>query len=74
LTVGKGIDTLSGYFDAELLHVRMKFTDYAKFYSRHLDAIRKLQSITIKIISADMEVGLIGIKFNDIKEFKNELL
>ena len=74
MTVGKGMDALSGYFDAELLHVRMEFTDYAKFYSLPLDAIRKLQSITIQIIAADMEVGLIDIKFNNISEFKNNVL
>jgi hypothetical protein len=50
------MDALSGYFYAALLRVRMKITDYAKFYSLPLDAIRKLQSTTIKIIAGDMEV------------------
>lgn len=61
LIVGKNIDALSNFFATELMPVKMKNTDYAKIYTIPANPDKILQSFTVKLNAADIEIGMLGV-------------
>ena len=61
LICGKNIDALSKFFAPDLIPIRMKNTDYAKIYSLPINPDKVLESFTIKLDAADIQIGLMGV-------------
>ncbi len=74
LIVGKNIDALYKFFATELMPVKMDDIDYAKIYTIPGNPNKILQSFTVKLSAADIEIGIMGVNVisSKVLESKNK--
>lgn len=61
LIVGKNVDALPKIFATELIPIKMNNTDCAKIYTIPANPYKILQSLTVKLNAADIEIGIMGV-------------
>jgi len=61
LIVGENVDALPKIFASELIPIKMNNTDCAKIYTLPANPDKMLQSVTVKLKAADIEMGIMGV-------------